>query len=126
MAWAALYNLYVGADTTSSPTTRARHSRRRITVSTSGVVQARHRATRPRLLLAISLHAQTTAAREAGAADKSIRCAQVMAGIPPNGPVNAKRVTFEYVMLKGATTARRGQGDCQLLKGIPAKINLIR
>jgi 23S rRNA (adenine2503-C2)-methyltransferase len=42
------------------------------------------------------------------------------------GVSNAKRITFEYVMLKGVNdTAADAKSLVKLLKGIPAKINLI-
>ena len=42
------------------------------------------------------------------------------------GLTNAKRITFEYVMLKGVNdTAADARALVKLLKGIPAKINLI-
>ena len=50
-----------------------------------------------------------------------------MAGIRAYpGLSNARRVTFEYVMLKGVNdTPSEAKALVQLLKGIPAKINLI-
>ncbi len=42
------------------------------------------------------------------------------------GVSNARRITFEYVMLKGVNDSARDARDLvRLLKGIPAKINLI-
>ncbi len=42
------------------------------------------------------------------------------------GSSNARRITFEYVMLKGSTTARpRATELVRLIRGIPAKVNLV-
>ncbi|MEM6933774.1 MAG: 23S rRNA (adenine(2503)-C(2))-methyltransferase RlmN, partial [Pseudomonadota bacterium] len=104
-------------------------SRRRITLSTSGVVPDIRRAGEEiGTLLAISLHATTNDLRD------------VLVPINRKYPLedlisacrayprlsNSERITFEYVMLKGVNDsdadARR---LVKLIAGIPAKINLI-
>ncbi|MDB5428666.1 MAG: putative Fe-S-cluster redox enzyme [Phenylobacterium sp.] len=104
-------------------------SRRRITVSTSGVVpELQALGERTQAMLAISLHATNDQLREQLVPlNKKYPLAELMAAIRAfPGLSNAKRVTFEYVMLKGVND---GLADAkalvQLLKGVPAKINLI-
>ena len=104
-------------------------SRRRITVSTSGVVPQLHDlGANTQAMLAISLHATNDALRDVLVPlNKKYPLDQLMAGIRAYpGLSNAKRVTFEYVMLKGVNdTPAEAKALVQLLKGIPAKINLI-
>jgi len=104
-------------------------SRRRITVSTSGVVpQLGPLGDRTAAMLAISLHATNDELRnELVPLNKKYPLDQLMAGIRAYpGLSNARRVTFEYVMLKGVNDSpAEAKALVQLLKGIPAKINLI-
>ncbi|WP_293906567.1 23S rRNA (adenine(2503)-C(2))-methyltransferase RlmN [Phenylobacterium sp.] len=104
-------------------------SRRRITVSTSGVVpELQALGEKTQAMLAISLHATNDALRETLVPlNRKYPLAQLMAGIRAYpGLSNAKRVTFEYVMLKGVNDSpAEAKALVQLLKGIPAKINLI-
>ncbi|HEX2802276.1 MAG TPA: 23S rRNA (adenine(2503)-C(2))-methyltransferase RlmN, partial [Phenylobacterium sp.] len=104
-------------------------SRRRITVSTSGVVpELAPLGTRTQAMLAISLHATDDALREELVPlNRKYPLAELMAGIRAYpGLSNARRVTFEYVMLKGVNDSpSEARALVQLLKGIPAKINLI-
>jgi 23S rRNA (adenine2503-C2)-methyltransferase len=104
-------------------------SRRRITVSTSGVVpQLADLGERTQAMLAISLHATNDELREKLVPlNRKYPIAELMAGIRTYpGLSNARRVTFEYVMLKGVNdTPAEAKALVQLLKGIPAKINLI-
>ncbi len=104
-------------------------SRRRITVSTSGVVpELKALGERTQAMLAISLHATNDVLREELVPlNKKYPLAELMAGIRAfPGLSNAKRVTFEYVMLKGVNDSpAEAKALVQLLKGIPAKINLI-
>ena len=104
-------------------------SRRRITVSTSGVVPqiealGRHVST----MLAISLHAVRDDLRdELVPLNKKYPIAMLLEACRAYpGASNARRVTFEYVMLKGVNDSPRDARELvRLLKGIPAKINLI-
>jgi 23S rRNA (adenine2503-C2)-methyltransferase len=104
-------------------------SRRRITVSTSGVVpQLKDLGEKTQAMLAISLHATNDELREKLVPlNKKYPLKELMAGIRAYpGLGNAKRVTFEYVMLKGVNDSpAEAKALVQLLKGIPAKINLI-
>ena len=104
-------------------------SRRRITVSTSGVVpELTPLGEKTQAMLAISLHATNDALREQLVPlNRKYPLAELMAGIRAYpGLSNAKRVTFEYVMLKGVNDSpAEAKALVQLLKGIPAKINLI-
>ena len=104
-------------------------SRRRITVSTSGVVpELTPLGLRTQTMLAISLHATNDALRDVLVPlNKKYPIAELMAGIRAYpGLSNTRRVTFEYVMLKGVNDSpAEARALVQLLKGIPAKINLI-
>jgi 23S rRNA (adenine2503-C2)-methyltransferase len=104
-------------------------SRRRITVSTSGVVpELKALGERTQAMLAISLHATNDELREKLVPlNKKYPIEQLMAGIRAYpGLSNARRVTFEYVMLKGVNDSpAEAKALVRLLKGIPAKINLI-
>ena len=104
-------------------------SRRRITVSTSGVVPQIHRlGAEAHAMLAISLHAVRDELRdELVPLNRKYPIAELMRACRDYpGLSNARRITFEYVMLKGVNDT---DGDARelvrLLKGIPAKINLI-
>jgi 23S rRNA (adenine2503-C2)-methyltransferase len=104
-------------------------SRRRITVSTSGVVpELGPLGTRTNAALAISLHATNDALRDVLVPiNRKYPLAELMAGIRAYpGLSNAKRVTFEYVMLKGVNDSpAEARALVKLLAGIPAKVNLI-
>jgi 23S rRNA (adenine2503-C2)-methyltransferase len=104
-------------------------SRRRITVSTSGVVpQLQPLGDRTQAMLAISLHATNDDLRnELVPLNKKYPIAQLMDAIRAYpGISNARRVTFEYVMLKGVNDSpAEAKALVQLIKGVPAKINLI-
>jgi 23S rRNA (adenine2503-C2)-methyltransferase len=104
-------------------------SRRRITLSTSGVVPMIGRAgDEIGTMLAISLHATRDDLRdELVPLNKKYPIRDLLEacrGYP--GLSNARRITFEYVMLKGVNDSLAEARDLvRLLKGIPAKINLI-
>ncbi|MFN3230294.1 MAG: 23S rRNA (adenine(2503)-C(2))-methyltransferase RlmN [Asticcacaulis sp.] len=104
-------------------------SRRRITVSTSGVVpEMKALGERTAAMLAISLHATNDPLRdELVPINKKYPIADLMDAIRNYpGLSNTRRVTFEYVMLKGVNDSpAEARALIQLLKGIPAKINLI-
>ena len=104
-------------------------SRRRITVSTSGVVpQLKALGESTQAMLAISLHATNDALREKLVPlNRKYPIAELMAEIRAfPGLSNAKRVTFEYVMLKGVNDSPAdAKALVKLMQGIPAKINLI-
>jgi 23S rRNA (adenine2503-C2)-methyltransferase len=104
-------------------------SRRRITVSTSGVVpELKALGERTQAMLAISLHATNDALRdELVPINRKYPIAELLAGIRAYpGLSNARRVTFEYVMLKGVNDSpAEARALVNLLAGVPAKINLI-
>ncbi|WP_203290832.1 23S rRNA (adenine(2503)-C(2))-methyltransferase RlmN [Maricaulis parjimensis] len=103
--------------------------RRRTTVSTSGVVpKIQELGERTGTMLAISLHATNDDLRnELVPLNKKYPLAQLMDAIRSYpGLGNSKRVTFEYVMLKGVNDSlAEARALVKLLKGVPAKINLI-
>jgi 23S rRNA (adenine2503-C2)-methyltransferase len=104
-------------------------SRRRVTVSTSGVVpRLRELGERTGAMLAISLHAVTDELRDVLVPiNKAYPIADLLSAIRAYpGLSNARRVTFEYVMLKGINDSpAEARALVRLLAGIPAKINLI-
>jgi 23S rRNA (adenine2503-C2)-methyltransferase len=104
-------------------------SRRRITVSTSGVVpELEALGNRTQAMLAISLHATNDALRdELVPLNKRYPLVELMAAIRAYpGASNARRVTFEYVMLKGVNDSpAEAKALVKLMQGVPAKINLI-
>ena len=104
-------------------------SRRRITLSTSGVVPEIARVgAEIGCLLAISFHATTDAVRDVLVPiNRKWNVAALLDACRAYPRLsNAERITFEYVMLKGVNDsdadARR---LVKLIAGIPAKINLI-
>jgi len=104
-------------------------SKRRITLSTSGVVPEIVRAgDEIGTMLAISLHGTTDLIRnELVPLNKKYPINQLLDACRNYpGLSNARRITFEYVMIKGVNdTAEDARRLVQLLKGIPAKVNLI-
>ena len=104
-------------------------SRRRITLSTSGVVPMIARTgSEIGVMLAVSLHAVTDALRdELVPLNRRYPIADLLDGCRAyNGLSNARRITFEYVMLKGVNDGLADARELvRLLRGIPAKINLI-
>jgi 23S rRNA (adenine2503-C2)-methyltransferase len=104
-------------------------SRRKITLSTAGVVPMIERCGRELgVNLAISLHAVSDELRDVLVPlNKKYPIAELLAacGAYP-GSSNARRITFEYVMLKGVNdTPAEARELVRLLRGIPAKVNLI-
>jgi 23S rRNA (adenine2503-C2)-methyltransferase len=104
-------------------------SKRRITLSTSGVVPLIPRVGEEiGCMLAVSLHAVNDAVRnELVPLNRKYPIAELLAACRAYpGLTNAKRITFEYVMLKGVNDSiADAKGLIRLIKGIPAKINLI-
>jgi 23S rRNA (adenine2503-C2)-methyltransferase len=104
-------------------------SRRRITVSTSGVAPDMARlGAECGTMLAVSLHATNNGLRDTlvplNRKYPIDELLQACRGYP--GASNARRITFEYVMLKGINdTPAEARALVRLLKGLPAKINLI-
>jgi 23S rRNA (adenine2503-C2)-methyltransferase len=104
-------------------------SKRRITLSTSGVVPMIARAgAEIGTMLAISLHAVTDELRnELVPLNRKYPIRELLDACRNYpGLSNARRITFEYVMLKGVNDSDAdAKALVRLLKGIPAKINLI-
>lgn len=104
-------------------------SKRRITLSTSGVVpQIARWGAEAATMLAISLHATHNDLRnELVPINKKYPIKALLDACRAYpGLSNAKRITFEYVMLKGVNDSVAEAKDLvRLLAGIPAKINLI-
>ncbi|MCX7644575.1 MAG: 23S rRNA (adenine(2503)-C(2))-methyltransferase RlmN [Rhodobacteraceae bacterium] len=104
-------------------------SRRRITLSTSGVVPEIARcATEIGCLLAVSFHATTDAVRDRLVPiNRRWNIATLLNALRDYPRLsNSERITFEYVMLKGVNDSDEdARRLVQLIAGIPAKINLI-
>ncbi|MGB3455163.1 MAG: 23S rRNA (adenine(2503)-C(2))-methyltransferase RlmN, partial [Litorimonas sp.] len=103
--------------------------RRRITVSTSGVVPDIERiGAEANPMLAISLHAADDETRtkimpinRKYPLDELLQACRDYPGLS-----NARRITFEYVMLKGVNDSpQHARNLITKLQGIPAKVNLI-
>ena len=104
-------------------------SRRRITLSTSGVVPEIHRtAAEIGCQLAVSFHATTDEVRnKLVPINKRWNIEALLEALKAYPKVsNSERITFEYVMLKGVNDSDEDAHRLvELIKGIPAKINLI-
>jgi 23S rRNA (adenine2503-C2)-methyltransferase len=104
-------------------------SRRKITLSTSGVVPMIERCGAELAVnLAISLHAVTDELRDVLVPlNKKYPLAELLQACRTYpGSSNARRITFEYVMLKGINDSPAEAAELvRLLDGIPAKVNLI-
>ena len=104
-------------------------SKRRITLSTSGVVPHIARAgAEIGCMLAVSLHAVRDDLRDTLVPlNRKYPIAELLEACRNYpGVSNARRITFEYVMLKGVNDSLAdARALVKLLKGIPAKINLI-
>ena len=103
--------------------------RRRITLSTSGVVpEIARTATEIGCLLAVSFHATTDAVRDQLVPiNKRWNIATLLDALRAYpGLSNSERITFEYVMLDGVNDSKEDAHRLvELLRGIPAKVNLI-
>ncbi len=104
-------------------------SKRRVTISTSGVVPAMYRLTEVcDVSLAVSLHAVTDELRDVLVPiNKKYPLKELMEACRENAKLAPRRtVTFEYVMLKGINdSVQDAQGLIALLKTVPSKLNLI-
>jgi 23S rRNA (adenine2503-C2)-methyltransferase len=104
-------------------------SRRRVTLSTSGVVhQLRKLAARCPVALAVSLHAPTDELRSRimpinrsyGIADLLAACKEYLEAAPRDF------ITFEYILLDGVNDApAHAKALAKLLRDVPCKLNLI-
>jgi len=104
-------------------------SKRKITLSTAGVVPAMRRCGEELgVNLAVSLHAVSDELRdEIVPLNRKYPLADLLAACRDYpGVHNARRITFEYVLLKGVNDSLADAREmARLLKGIPAKVNLI-
>jgi 23S rRNA (adenine2503-C2)-methyltransferase len=104
-------------------------SKRKITLSTSGVVpMIRRCGAELGVNLAISLHAVRDDLRDVLVPiNKKYPIAELLDACRTYpGSSNARRITFEYVMLKGVNDSPAEARELvRLLRGIPAKVNLI-
>ncbi len=104
-------------------------SRRKITLSTSGVVPMIRRCGEELgVNLAISLHAVTDELRDVLVPiNRKYPLAMLLEACRTYpGASNARRITFEYVMLRGVNDSPAEAKELvRLLRGIPAKVNLI-
>ena len=104
-------------------------SRRRITLSTSGVVPMMDRCgAELGVGLAVSLHAVTNDLRdEIVPLNRKYPIEDLIAACRRYpGASNARRITFEYVMLRGVNDSEAEARELvRLIRGIPAKVNLI-
>ena len=104
-------------------------SRRRITLSTSGIVPEIQKCGEELgVNLAISLHATNDILRnELVPINKKYDIKQLLDAVRSYATIsNSRRVTWEYVMLKGVNdTIEDAKSLVNLIKGIPSKINLI-
>src|SRR6202161_4288108 len=104
-------------------------SKRRVTLSTAGVVPMIERAgAEIGSALAVSLHAVNDELRDVIVPiNKKYPLKELMAALRAYpGASNSRRITFEYVMLKGVNDSlAEARALVKLLAGIPAKINLI-
>jgi 23S rRNA (adenine2503-C2)-methyltransferase len=104
-------------------------SRRRITLSTAGVVPMIRRCGEELgVKLAVSLHAVTDELRDVIVPlNKKYPIEELLAACREYpGSSQARRITFEYVMLKGVNDSpAEARQLVRLLSGIPAKVNLI-
>ncbi len=104
-------------------------SRRRITLSTAGVVpMIRRCGAELGVKLAISLHAVTDEIRDRIVPiNRKYPIAELLQACREYpGATNARRITFEYTMLKGVNdSVADAHALVKLIAGIPAKVNLI-
>lgn len=104
-------------------------SKRRITLSTAGVVPMMQQCGEETgVNLAVSLHAVTDELRDVIVPiNKKYPIAELLDACRAYpGVNNARRITFEYVLLKGVNDSQADAKELiRLLKGIPAKVNLI-
>ena len=104
-------------------------SRRRVTLSTSGIVPEIRRFGREiGCMLAISLHAVHDELRdELVPINRKYKIAELMDACRDYSTLsNARRITFEYVMLKGVNDSLAEARELvRLMSDIPSKVNLI-
>lgn len=105
-------------------------SKRRVTLSTSGVVPAMDRLTEVSdVSLAVSLHAPNDELRnELVPINRKYPIAELMAACKryAHAGTSKRKITFEYVMLDGVNdTPAHARELIRVLRGVPSKVNLI-
>jgi 23S rRNA (adenine2503-C2)-methyltransferase len=104
-------------------------SKRRVTISTSGVVPAMYRLTEVcDVSLAVSLHAVTDELRDVLVPiNKKYPLGELLEACRENAKLAPRRtITFEYVMLNGINDSiEDAHGLIKLLLTVPSKLNLI-
>lgn len=104
-------------------------SKRRVTLSTSGLVPAmKELKAVSDVALAVSLHAPNDALRDVLVPiNKKYPLAELMAVCRDYYPKTSRRkITFEYVMLDGVNDQpKHAKQLCKILEGVPGKMNLI-
>jgi 23S rRNA (adenine2503-C2)-methyltransferase len=103
-------------------------SHRHVTVSTSGLVPAiRRLGEETQVKLAVSLNATTDAARDAlMPINRRWPLAELVRACREFPARNGRRITFEYVLLRGVNDELADAARlADLVRGIPAKVNLI-
>jgi 23S rRNA (adenine2503-C2)-methyltransferase len=102
---------------------------RHITISTCGIIPGIERlaAENLQIRLAVSLHGATDAVRgRLMPVNKKYPVAELIRAVRAYQKRSGRRVTFEYIMLKGLNDAREhARSLLKLLNGLSAKINLI-
>jgi 23S rRNA (adenine2503-C2)-methyltransferase len=124
-----LLNLDEVAEAIRRITEYMRFSRRRITLSTAGIVPGIRRLPQvaPLVNLAISLNATTDTVREQiMPINKKYPISELLKACREFPLESRKRITFEYVLLKGVNDSLEdAERLIKLLRGIPSKVNLI-
>ena len=104
-------------------------SKRRVTVSTAGVVPMMERCGKEiGAKLAVSLHAVTDALRDQIVPiNRKYKLAELLAACRSYPEArNSRRITFEYILLQGVNDSPADARELvRLIRGIPAKVNLI-
>lgn len=102
-------------------------SRKKITVSTSGLVPQIPLVTEAKVRLAVSLNAPNDAIRDViMPINKKYPLAELIEACREHAAIAKDRVTFEYVLLQGVNDdIDHAKQVTRLLKGVPCKINLI-
>jgi 23S rRNA (adenine2503-C2)-methyltransferase len=102
-------------------------SRKKITVSTSGIVPMIPRVAQAGVRLAVSLNAPNDEIRDfVMPINKRWNLEALLEACRAYYDETGDRITFEYVLLKGVTDQLHHAKElCRLLKGLPCKINII-
>lgn len=102
-------------------------SRKRITVSTSGVVPEMWRIADAGVRIAVSLNASNDEIRDhVMPVNKKWPIAELMKACREHAKASGDKITFEYVLLKGVTDSLEHARELvKITKSVPCKINII-